>query len=193
MATLHYPRHFAFLTLAVALLTALSLNSITRPGGPFQGLLYGALHGIAIVGALKDQFPSRTRASFIVEAGVLGLFAPYVVMLLLGCISAVTGPQSVAASVMALLLGSAACAAAYAELLRRNFAFALTRRTIAQIAIACGVASAAANRLGYPDFQPQFWLTIIWWFAFSGSLWLVERNSKAPNNALERERGRQLR
>jgi len=180
MLTLHFGRHIALLSVAAGLIVVFS---IVR-GSPsendtwlWQFPVYGALHGIALVAALKQHASRSRRSLFVIGAAAAGLLAPLAGLSMAGAIAIVTGPFPSYAPLVILPIGSGFGAGTYVLLVRAVFADRLGLRSGTAIVIACLVATLLATVLRAPEFWPYLWFTILWWFAASGSFWFVSRST----------------
>jgi hypothetical protein len=166
-----YPRHFLLLagfSIVVMVLTRLRL--LTDLNVCFA--LYGALHATALLLALRLHQPLWRLCLFIVLAAGfsvltlrMGLFAGHL-----------TGGLPANAALYAVLGVSAAIGAlAYGILIRLFGYYALSIGGLALMAAGCMLAAfLALFSLQQAHFLGRWWLAVLWWFAFSGGLWLCE-------------------
>jgi hypothetical protein len=144
--------------------------------------LYGALHASALVFALRARLPVGRACAFIVMAAALsamtlrvGLFAAQS----LGTIR----PDAVLYTVLGF--SAAAGVAAYGILIRVSGLHALLgARALAMTSIGCSLAAPAALfSMTHLPLLGRWWLAVLWWYAFSVSLWYAERpRSAAPES-----------
>lgn len=178
MAVLNYPRHFVLLVGAAAVL-ALGLT-VQSPWSPVPDRLFvlfglsGALHAVAVVLALQAEASWMSRVGFVAAATVLSIAAP------LGGLGLATLLQlNVVITVfVALALTSALGAVSYWLLVRRLWAPFLSRGSLIMTIAACEVAmlvtALATNVVPIPR-DPM--APVLWWLAFSMSLYVADRRS----------------
>jgi hypothetical protein len=174
-----YTRHFLLLagfSVVVVALTRLRLLTDLS----VCSAVYGALHASAVVLALRSGQPLWRLCLFIVLAAVfsvltlrIGLFAGHL-----------TGGLPGNTSLYAVLGFSAAIGAlAYGILIRLFGYFALTIAGLALIAAGCMLAACLALfSLQQAHFLGRWWLAVLWWYAFSGGLWLCDSVFAAPRS-----------
>lgn len=137
--------------------------------------LYGALHAAALVIALRTHHPLWRKGLIIAVAAVLSAMTVrfgLVAGQLLG-----TGHGNAARYVVLGFCGAMG-AAAYGVLIHVSGIYQLTARALAVLCVNCSLAACAAfftvarfHSLG------QWWLAVLWWYAFSGGLWYVDKPS----------------
>jgi hypothetical protein len=140
---------------------------------PVSFALYGLLHALALVLALRARQAIWRRCLFIVIAASLsvmtlrfGLFGRQ----LSGAPPGIVGLYS--------LLGLAAAigAVAYGILIRLFGMYALTAASLAAIAVGCVLAAfVALFTVSHFHFFGPWWLAVLWWYAFSGALWYFDQ------------------
>jgi hypothetical protein len=182
MTAIAYPRHFAFLALAAALLVAdlPVLLPLWVDRFLFFPMLYGMLHATAVVSALNAGGMWLKRVLFVILAAGLSGVVPY-----FGLYSAkLLGLSDSAAYFGAFALGSAGGAASYWFLIRFFWIPGLLLRSVAHTVLICVAATLISLLLAVlltgfgrsdslvADVLP----TVAWWLAFSLSLWLAERS-----------------
>ncbi|MGB5131605.1 MAG: hypothetical protein WBO00_03255, partial [Steroidobacteraceae bacterium] len=105
MTIIAYPLHFGLL--AVAVLVLIGLLPLSLPLWPdrisFLSMLYGLLHGCAVVLALNHKGMWLRRVTFVVLAGGLSIAVPYAALFA----TPVLGLRDDAALVAAFAVGSA--------------------------------------------------------------------------------------
>ena len=169
-----YPLHFSLLACFGLLLIAMTqLHVGTDLALSFA--LYGALHAAALVIALRAHHPIWRKCLFIAAAAALSAMTFHfgiVAGQLLG-----TGRGSAALYAVLGFCGAMG-AAAYAVLIHLCGIYELTSRSLAVLCVNCMLAACAAfftltrfHSLG------QWWLAMLWWYAFSGGLWFFDKRS----------------
>jgi hypothetical protein len=190
MLKMYFGRHIAFLGVAAGLIV---LYSILR-GSPsdndiwlWQFPVYGALHGGALVAALKQHASKSRRSLFVIGAAAAGLLAPLAGLYMTGVIAVFTGPIPSYGPLLILALGSGFGASTYVLLVRAAFADRLGLRSGTLIVIICIMATLFATVLRAPESWPYLWLTVFWWFAASGSFWIVSRSTNVASGTFATE------
>jgi len=178
MAVLNYPRHWVLPVGASAVL-ALGLT-VQSPWAPVPDHLFvlfglsGALHAVAVVLALQAAASWVSRVGFVAAATGLSIAAP------LGGLglAALLQLNVVITVLVALALASAFGAVSYWLLVRRLWAPFLSRgslvATIAACELAMLVTALATNVVPLPR-DPL--APVLWWLAFSVSLYVAGRRS----------------
>jgi hypothetical protein len=177
---MNYQRHFVLVGLMSILLVAV-LQMWPLLGAPdhwrvWQLVLFGTLHAIAVVGALRRPGPIAKRILFVLAAGGLTVAA-----LLVGTLAArLLGPL---VFVMMFVLTSILGAASYGLLIRWMWMRHLSVRAIGKIVLGCVVATSVAMfSVGNTEYQEEG-ITLLWWLAFSLGLWLCTR--RTANNLMQ--------
>ena len=134
--------------------------------------VYGALHASALVLALRVGQPLWRLCLFIALAAGLSVMA-----LRIGLAAGHRSgglPGNIA--LYAVLGFSATIGALTYGILIRLFGYSeLTIGGLALIAAVCLIAALLALfSLQHVHFLGRWWLAVLWWFAFSGGLWLCE-------------------
>jgi hypothetical protein len=169
-----YVRHFLLLTcfgVLTGLMSRLHLSSDIT--GSFA--LYGALHALALILALRARQSIWRRCLFIALAAALSALT-----LRLGILEThVSGklPGNIgmyAVSVFSAMTG----AAAYGISIRLFGIYELTLRELAVIAIGC-MSATYLGMLTLAHSLGPWWLAVLWWYAFSGALWYCDRRHHA--------------
>jgi hypothetical protein len=186
-SAINYPRHFAFLVIAVAVLLVVEPTSFTPWPDRFTFFfaLFGALHATALVMALRAG-PIWRRLTFIPITAVLSAIVPYLGL----AVPRALGLDGGFSLVGAMTVGSAAGACAYWMLVRafwiptleasdwvRTLAFCVAATPLGMM-LATVLSGFGAHHSVLGDIVP----TALWWFAFSYSLWRSERPAMAANN-----------
>jgi hypothetical protein len=171
MSEIRFPLHFLLLASAVFVLIALHMVSASslRPLGwnisvwGIASTVYGALHGSAVVASLRARSSLRRCVAFLLLAALLSYLVPWLGLFLLGS----TG-------LFALPVASSLGAVTYALLIRFFWLRRLSWSGITVIAIACAAATMLPFLLGHGQSSYlDIWLTVLWWFTFSGILAVV--------------------
>jgi hypothetical protein len=169
MTQLVFPRHFAALgCCSILACAAAKLNLLPNAAASF--VLYGVLHAAALVIALRTPLPSWRLGLFMVTAGALCLLT-YRVGMFGRALAANAGERG-----LYLPLGASTVigAASYAVAIR--VLLGIHRVTPASVAAICGACLLAtylaAWMIGKVHGLGSWWLAVLWWFAFSGGLWL---------------------
>ncbi len=138
--------------------------------------IYGALHAIALTGALDLAAPLARKCIFILLAAALDVAALYVGILSLSLLRTV--PIGICVrSYLAFGICSMTGAICYGLLIRRFWLPDLTSRPIVQIAMGCLVAGVLALLLVQASGWTALWaLTAVWWCALSGGIWVFRRS-----------------
>jgi hypothetical protein len=177
---LHYARHFVLLASFSAVLAIIGWRAGLGIGAQFA--LYGALHASALVLSIRDGVGARVaplrRLLFVVLAAMLALANARVGLWAWHAVSAVGGRHGPLILVAACAaLGALAYAASINAVLPNRHGgpvpFAATATATALGCAAATCVSFAVSRALHAATVP--WLTIAWWFAFSGSLWYADR------------------
>jgi hypothetical protein len=170
VARLDYRRHFALLgCAAVALVAVLRIWPTAMVPQWWQFALYGLLHALAFVGAVRGPVSVLKQLVFIAAASMLAFAAPYIGICAVRFIGA--GPDRV--SLFALLaLSSGIGALSYGVLIRRFWLPALPAAAFGAIALGCaaGTLLAVVAARGSPLLHQS--LTLLWWITFSCGLWI---------------------
>jgi hypothetical protein len=187
MGAINYPRHFAYLAVAAVALIFMLVEPLPFTQSPdnrftFFFALFGTLHALALVTALRAG-PLWRRGIFVAITAALSGCIPFAGIEL----SRVLGLESLVA---AMGLASAVGASAYWLLVRTfwfpsvNFPgglFAVSLcvgATLSGLLLATVLSGFGANNLPAGDVIP----TVLWWGAFSYSLWESEKPTVAANN-----------
>jgi hypothetical protein len=167
-----YSRHFVCLTCFSAL-TGLAAHLALAANASLWFALYGGLHALALVIALRARQPPWRMSLFVgVAAGisVLTLRAGLLALQLLGSLHG--NFRLYAALGFAAMLG----ALAYGILIRQLKIYPLPASALALISLGCVAAAyvgfftlARGHALG------RWWLAVLWWYAFSAGLWYFDR------------------
>jgi hypothetical protein len=189
--TLNFPRHFAYLAIAAAVLIV--AQSVPAPqwadGFTFYFSLVGFLHATALVSALCVSGAVAKRVLFIAITTALSANVP-----LVGGYAASSLQRDAGVGFLSLYAFSSAFgAAAYWMLIRLFWLRGLTKRSLVQaIALCVGATFASLLAFGLVTHQGKYESplaqalpSIFWWFGFSASLWLFARGTATANNRFE--------
>jgi hypothetical protein len=178
MNHLLYPRHFALLT-GFALLLAVMSHLHLANELSLSFALYGALHASALILSLRTRQAIWRKCLFIFIAASLSVVILYVGIF--GRHLSGTLPGNVG---LFTVLGFSAMtgAVAYGVLIRLFGIYKLPPGSLAAIAFVCMLATlvalVTASRSRYLG---QWWLAVLWWYAFSGGLWYCDQRRNATN------------
>jgi hypothetical protein len=173
---LNYSRHFSLLT-AFAALTCV-LSRISFPASLSVAFaLYGALHATALLLGFRVPPPLGRSVPFIVTGAVLSAM-----MFHLGVLGTHLSARMPAGIGPYIVLGFASVAGSlcYGISIRLFRLYGLTATALSVIALGCALACCVALfTLPLFPFLGPWWLAIVWWYAFSGGLWLIDRRQEA--------------
>jgi hypothetical protein len=169
MNHLYYPRHFALLACFSMLIAATNGLHFER-NISLSLAIYGVLHALAQVFALRSRLPIWRKSSFIAVAAFLSVFALRVGI---GA-SRLTGIGPGSVNVYwVLALSAAAGALTYGLAIRVIGIDTLTMRALAAVTAGCLLAAGFTLRHFH---LPGAWLlAVVWWHAFSTGVWYFDR------------------
>ena len=186
VSAINYPRHFALL--AVAAVALFFIEPLSFPPWlarfTFFFTLFGALHAVALVAALRAGALWR-RAAFVVVTSALSGVVPYAGIALARLVS-----LDAVALIAAMAFGSLVGASGYWLLVRTFWFSKLNSRdgaiavslcvgaTVSGFVLAVVLSGFGSHNSVVTDLLP----TVFWWYAFSYSLWRSERPGTAANN-----------
>jgi hypothetical protein len=167
-----YSRHFVCLT-CFSVMAGLTAPLPLASNVPLSFALYGGLHALALVVALRAPQPLWRMALFIGVAAaisVLTLRAGLIALQLLGSLPG--NFRLYAALGFAAMIG----ALAYGILIRQLKMHPLPASALALISLGC-VAAAYVGffTLAHGHALGRWWLAVLWWYAFSAGLWYFDR------------------
>ena len=169
---LHYARHWLLLGCFTVVLAVLNrLHLFDRPFASFA--MYGALHALALVLALRSPKPLCRKCLFVAIAAFLSM-----VTLCVGIAGRpLIGSHPGSWGLYALLgLSSATGALTYGILIRLCWVRTLTWGWLATISSSCMLATFLAFfTLNQFPLLGRWWLAALWWYTLSGGLWLCEK------------------
>lgn len=164
MTRLSFHRHFVLLAIASVVLVVLKLVP-SQLLGENQFVLFGALHAMTVVGALRRPRPVLASGAFVIAGAILSVGAFYLGTFLGGLLG---GDLAFYAM---LGFASAVGASTYALVVRLLFLPQLPVSSVAIIAVGCVAATLAAVAVATAAQFNDIVLTLAWWWAFSGLLW----------------------
>jgi hypothetical protein len=170
MFQIAYARHFAVLA-GLSVFTALCVRHGAMPGGVRAFALYGALHAASLVTSLRKPVVWWKRLSLVALAAALSMMSFGAGLLVKSAASLVPGRG---ATYLALGCAAALGAASYALALCRVLDLRLRGGAVAWIAAGCVLATYLAVFTSPSVGLGLWWPVVLWWFAFSGALWLAE-------------------
>ena len=177
MGHFHYPRHFGLLGAATVVLFLLSHWDLLSDSLLASFAINGALHALSLSLALRAPQKNLHKATFIAIAAALSVFTMYVGIIGLVLFAAVPGNGRL---YMVLGLCSLSGAITYGSLIRIFWIRKFSPRLILGLAFLCLLATSLAffARAYFPALG-GWWLTAVWWFAFSGGLWFFDTHPDA--------------
>jgi hypothetical protein len=171
--SLKYSRHFSLLSAFAALTCVLGRASFPATLS-VAFAFYGALHAAALILSVRTPPAAVRSISFIVVAAALSAL-----MFNLGILGThlVSRLPSGIGSYAVLGIASALGAVSYGVSLRVFGLYRLTGAALAAISLVCATACGLALlSLTLAPFLGPWWLAVVWWYAFSGGLWLCRRS-----------------
>lgn len=171
---IRYPLHFSLLACFGALLIAIAQLHLAIERS-FSFALYGALHAAALSIALRARRPLWRKCLFIAAAAALSAMTLH-----FGIVAGQLLDTSRGNAALYAVLGfcGALGAAAYAVLIHLSGLYELTWRSFAVLCVNCMLAACAAfSTLARFHSLGQWWLAVLWWYAFSGGLWYFDKRS----------------
>jgi hypothetical protein len=132
-------------------------------------ILYGVLHALAVVGALRRPIRALEVVIFVFAGGILSFSAFFVGLYFGGALGSVAPEVFIYA---ALGFGSAIGASTYGLVVRLFWLPQLPYSSIAFVAAGCALASLSAALLVSTGEILDAILTLTWWWTFSTLLWL---------------------
>ena len=148
---LHYARHWLLLGCFTVVLAVLNrLHLFDRPFASFA--MYGALHALALVLALRSPKPLCRKCLFVAIAAFLSMVTL--------CVGIAGRPRALT----------------YGILIRLCWVRTLTWGWLATISSSCMLATFLAFfTLNQFPLLGRWWLAALWWYTLSGGLWLCEK------------------
>lgn len=169
-----YLRHFVCLTCFSAL-AGLAAPLPVAANVSLSFALYGGLHALALVIALRARQPPWRMALFVGVAAVISVLTLQAGLLALQLLGSLSGNFRLYAALgFAAMLG----ALAYGILIRQLKMYPLPASALALISLGC-VAAAYVGffTLAHGHALGRWWLAVLWWYAFSAGLWYFDRRA----------------
>jgi hypothetical protein len=168
----NYARHFSLLGVAAVLLFLLSHWDLLSDSLLVSFAIYGALHALSLSLALRARQNYLRKLAFVAVAAALSVFTMYVGIIGLVLFAVVPGNERL---YMVLGLCSLSGAITYGSLVRIFWIRKFSPRLILGLALLCLLATSLAFfAKAYFAALGGWWLTAVWWFAFSGGLWFFD-------------------
>ena len=172
MAHFRFARHFGLLGAATAVLFLLSRWDLLSDSLLASFAIKGALHALCLSLALRSPQSNLRKLAFIAIAAGLSVFTMYVGIIGLVLFAAVPGNERL---YMVLGLCSLTGAITYGVLIRMFWIPKFSPRRVLGMAFLCLLATSLAFFVrAYLPALGGWWLTAVWWFAFSGGLWFFD-------------------
>ena len=163
-----YARHFGLLGGATVVLFLLSHWDLLSDSLLATFAINGALHALSLSLALPAPQNYLRKLAFVALAAALSVFTMYVGIVGLVLFAVVPGNERL---YMVLGLCSLSGAITYASLIRIFWIRKFSPRLILAMAFLCLLATSLAFFVrAYSGALGGWWLTAVWWFAFSGGL-----------------------
>jgi hypothetical protein len=173
----NYARHFSLLGVAAVLLFLLSHWDLLSDSLLASFAIYGALHALSLSLALRAPQKNLRKFAFVAVATALSVFTMYVGIIGLVLFAVVPGNERL---YMVLGLCSLSGAITYGSLVRIFWIRKFSPRLILGVALLCLLATSLAFfAKAYFAALGGWWLTAVWWFAFSGGLWFFDARPDA--------------
>jgi hypothetical protein len=173
----NYPRHFGVLGVATVVLFLLSHWELLSDSLLVSFAINGALHALSLALTLRAPQTNLRKLTFIAIAAALSVFTMYVGIIGLVLFAAAPGNQRL---YMVLGLCSLTGAVSYGSLIRIVWIRKFSSRRILAMALLCLLATSLGFfARAYSEVFGGWWLTAVWWFAFSGGLWFFDTHPDA--------------
>jgi hypothetical protein len=174
---LFYPRHFLLLACFSMLIGVMSQLHLTgNLSGAFA--LYGALHAVALVLAVRSRQEVWRKCLFVGFAAALCVMTFHFGSIAREQSAALPGKVGLYSP---LGLSAFIGAASYGSLIRLSGIYALTIAEVAAIAAGCVFAAYfSLFTASHFHFLGSWWLAVLWWFTFSVGLWYFDRRHGIP-------------
>ncbi len=174
---LFYPRHFLLLACFSMLIGAMSQLHLTG-NLSVAFALYGALHAVALVFAVRSRQEIWRKCLFIGVAAALCVMTFHFGSVAREQSAALPGKVGLYSP---LGLSAFIGAASYGTLIRLSGIYALTMGELAAIAAGCAFAAYfSLFTASHFHFLSSWWLAVPWWFTFSGGLWYFDPRHGSP-------------
>jgi hypothetical protein len=161
----NYARHFGVLAAATVVLFLLGHWDLLSDSLLVSFAINGALHALSLSLSLLSSQSILRKSAFIASAAALSVFTMYVGIIGLVLFAVVPGNERL---YLALGLCSLTGAITYGSLIRLFWIRKFSPRRILGLAFLCLLATSLA-----------FFVTAVWWFAFSGGLWFFDTHPDA--------------
>jgi hypothetical protein len=167
-----YSRHFVCLT-CFSVLAGLTAHLPLVGNVSLCFALYGGLHALALVVALRAPQPLWRMALFIGVAAAISALTLRAGLIALQLLGSLPGNSRLYAALgFAAMLG----ALAYGILIRQLKMHPLPLSALALISLGCVAAAYVGFFTLAHDHAPgRWWLAVLWWYAFSAGLWYFDR------------------
>lgn len=174
---LFYPRHFLLLACFSMLIGVMSQLHLTG-NLSVAFALYGALHAVALVFAVRSRQEIWRKCLFIGVAAALCVMTFHFGSVAREQSAALPGKVGLYSP---LGLSAFIGAASYGTLIRLSGIYALTMGELAAIAAGCAFAAYfSLFTASHFHFLSSWWLAVPWWFTFSGGLWYFDPRHGSP-------------
>lgn len=172
MGQFNYARNFGLLGAATVLLFLLSHWDLLSDSLLASFAISGALHALSLCLALRAPQSNLRKLAFIAVACALSVLTMYVGIIGLVLFAVVPGNERL---YMVLGLCSLSGAITYGSLIRMLWIRKFSPRRILGTALICLLATSLGFFVrAYSEALGGWWLTALWWFAFSGGLWFFD-------------------
>lgn len=173
----NYARHFSVLGAATVVLFLLGHWSLLSDSLLASFAINGALHALSLSLALRSPQSILRKLAFMGLAATLSVFTMYVGIVGLVLFAVVPGNERL---YMVLGLCSLSGAITYGSLIRMFWIRKFSPRRILGLAFLCLLATSLGFfARAYSEALGGWWLTAVWWFAFSGGLWFFDTHPDA--------------
>jgi len=173
----NYARHFGVLAAATVVLFLLGHWDLLSDSLLVSFAINGALHALSLSLSLLSSQSILRKSAFIASAAALSVFTMYVGIIGLVLFAVVPGNERL---YLALGLCSLTGAITYGSLIRLFWIRKFSPRRILGLALLCLLATSLAFFVrAYFESLGSWWLTAVWWFAFSGGLWFFDTHPDA--------------
>jgi hypothetical protein len=173
----NYARHFSLLGAATVALFLLQHWSLLGDLLLATFAIGGALHALSLSLALRAPQSYLRKLAFIAIAAALSVFTMYVGIVGLVLFAVVPGNERL---YMVLGLCSLSGAITYGSLIRIFWIRKFSPRLILGMALLCLLATSLGFfARAYSEALGGWWLTAVWWFAFSAGLWFFDTHPDA--------------
>jgi hypothetical protein len=172
-----YARHFSLLGAATVVLFLLSHWDLLSDSLLASFAINGGLHALSLSLALRAPQNYLRKLAFIAIAAALSVFTMYVGIVGLVLFAAVPGNERL---YMVLGLCSLSGAITYGSLIRIFWIRKFSPRLILGLAFLCLLATSLGFfARTFSEALGGWWLTAVWWFAFSAGLWFFDTHPDA--------------